>query len=132
MIELDEKGNMKKVRWKDKTLDSRMGGAVMVDGFIYGSGDMNRSWKSLNWETGKQGYNSTAVGNGVVIYADGRLYLYSQRGELAMVPVNPHEFKVTGKARVQLGSGTHWAHPVINKGRLFVRHGNVLMAYKIK
>jgi len=30
-----------------------------------------------------------------------------------------------------LGSEQHWAHPVINKGILYVRHGNVLIAYKI-
>ena len=78
------------------------------------------------------GYNSTSIGPGVVIYADGNLYCYSQRGELAMVPAHPEEFRVTGKTRVEMGSGEHWAHPVINQGRLFVRHGNVLMAYKIR
>ena len=33
---------------------------------------------------------------------------------------------------VTLGTGTHWAHPVINKGVLYIRHGDALMAYKIK
>ena len=97
-----------------------------------GSGDADRSWKSLNWNTGEQGYNTTSVGPGVVIYADGNLYCYSQRGELVMVPAHPKEFKPAGKTRISLGSGQHWAHPVINKGRLYVRHGKVLMAYKIK
>jgi outer membrane protein assembly factor BamB len=132
MIEMDDRGNKKRIRWRDKTLDSKMGGAVLVDGFIYGSGDNNRTWKSLNWETGDQGYNSSLVGPGAVIFADGNLYCYSQRGELAMVPVNPSVFRITGKIRVELGTGPHWAHPVINNGRLFVRHGNSLMAYKIK
>jgi outer membrane protein assembly factor BamB len=72
------------------------------------------------------------VGQGVIISADGKLYLYSQRGELVMVPVNPSEFTITGNTRVTMGSGQHWAHPVINNGRLFVRHGNVLMAYAIR
>ena len=109
-----------------------MGGAVLVNGYLYGSGDSYRSWKSLNWQTGEKGYDSTNVGNGVVIYADGNLYCYSQRGELAMVPANPREFVVTGRTRISLGSGQHWAHPVIHKGHLYIRHGNVLMAYKIK
>jgi hypothetical protein len=42
------------------------------------------------------------------------------------------EFKVLGKAKVTLGSGTHWAHPVINEGKLYIRHGSTLIAYKIK
>jgi outer membrane protein assembly factor BamB len=48
------------------------------------------------------------------------------------VPANPTEFTITGNTRVTMGSGQHWAHPVINNGRLFVRHGNVLMAYAIR
>jgi len=44
----------------------------------------------------------------------------------------PEEFEVRGRGKVTLGSGTHWAHPVIHEGKLYIRHGNVLMAYKIK
>ena len=132
MIEMDENGNKKKVLWKDKSIDSMMGGAVLVDGFIYASGDKDRGWKALDWETGEQQYDSTNVAKGAVIYADGMLYCYSQRGELALVPANPKEFRPASLTKVALGSGQHWAHPVINRGRLFVRHGHVLMAYKIR
>ena len=131
-ISVSENGSKQNVLWKEGTLDSRMGGAVLINGYIYGSGDANRSWKSLNWKTGKQGYQSTEVGNGVIIAADGKLFLYSQRGELAMAAADPENLKITGRTRVTMGSGPHWAHPVINNGRLFVRHGNVLIAYKIK
>jgi hypothetical protein len=132
LFELDSKGNRVRTRWTDKSLDSRMGGAVLVNGYIYGSGDYSRSWKCLDWQSGKQMYESTLIGNGVVISADGLLFCYSQRGELALVPADPGQFKVTGSTRVSLGTGQHWAHPVIHEGRLYVRHGNVLMAYKIK
>lgn len=130
-LELSDDGRVAKKTWVNKSLDSRMGGAVLVDGYIYGSGDSDRPWKCLNWKTGEQTYSSTEIGNGVVLYADGLLFCYSQRGELAIVKAQPDKFKVLGKTRVTIGSGQHWAHPVINKSRLFVRHGNVLMAYKI-
>ncbi len=132
MFELDGRGNMVKIRWTEKTLDNRMGGAVLVNGHIYGSGDYSRSWKCINWETGEQIYESTLIGNGAVISADGLLFCYSQRGELALVPADPGGFKVTGQTRVSLGSGQHWAHPVIHEGLLYVRHGDVLMSYIIK
>ena len=77
-------------------------------------------------------YSSKEIGNGVVIAADGLLYWYSQRGELALVKPESSAFKIVGKTRVSLGSGQHWAHPVINDGKLFVRHGNVLIAYDIR
>lgn len=132
MIEIDEQGNKVKTKWTDKSLDSRMGGVVLLDGYIYGSGDSKRSWKCLDWQTGKQMYESTEIGNGVIISADGLLFLYSQRGELALVPVDPNGFTVSGKTTISMGTGQHWAHPVINEGHLYVRHGDVLMAYKIK
>lgn len=132
MIELDDRGNKIKNRWSEKSMDSRMGGAVLVDGYIYGSGDYSRSWKCLDWQSGKQMYESTSVGNGTVISADGLLFCYSQRGELALVPADPNAFKVSGITRISMGSGQHWAHPVIHEGHLYIRHGDVLMAYKIK
>jgi len=130
-LELTPDGRVAEKAWTNKSLDSRMGGAVLVDGYLYGSGDSDRSWKCLDWNTGKQTYSSTEIGNGVVISADGLLFCYSQRGELAVVKTGPDKFEITGKTRVTMGSGQHWAHPVINNGRLFVRHGDVLMAYDI-
>ncbi|HZK92674.1 MAG TPA: hypothetical protein VFC67_00600 [Prolixibacteraceae bacterium] len=60
------------------------------------------------------------------------LYIYSERGELALVPATPAGFNVASKVKVELGSAQHWAHLVINNSRLFVRHGKSLIAYKIK
>lgn len=57
---------------------------------------------------------------------------YSQRGELFIAPASPDEFKITGKTQITLGSGEHWAHPVLHNGILYLRHGNTLMAYQLK
>ncbi|MCE4563000.1 PQQ-binding-like beta-propeller repeat protein [Maribellus sp. CM-23] len=118
--------------WAKTELDSRMGGIVLLDGYLYGSGDNAREWRCVNWETGEETYAAKDIAKGVVIAADGKLYCYSERGELALVSVNPKEFKMISKTKVDLGSAQHWAHPVINDGRLLVRHGNALIAYKIK
>jgi len=117
--------------WKIKSFDSRMGGAVLIDGYLYGSGDNGRSWQCIDWKTGEQKYSSTEVGKGVTIAANKRLIGYSEKGELFMADANPSGFKVISKTKVTLGSEQHWAHPVISKGVLYVRHGNVLIAYQI-
>ena len=132
MLELSADGSSVKELWKNQKLDSRMGGMVLVDGYLYGSGDMSREWRCVNWKTGEEKYASTDIGKGVVIYADGMLYCYSERGELALVKAAPDRFEVVSTTKVELGSAQHWAHPVINNGRLFVHHGNALIAYKIK
>ena len=131
MLELSSDGNSAKLIWTHKNMDSRMGAAVLVDGYIYGSGD-SRVWSCLDWKTGEEKYTSQEIGHGVVIYADGMLYCYSQRGELALVTPDPTGFKVVSKTKVALGTEQHWAHPVIYDGILYVRHGRALIAYKVK
>ena len=128
---LNEEGTKVKQAWKN-TLDSRMGGAVLVDGNLYASGDNFRDWKSINWETGEDNYASDTIAKGVVIFADKKLFAYSDKGELALINATPDEFALVSKIRVTKGSEQHWAHPVINEGVLYLRHGKAMIAYKIK
>lgn len=131
-LALNKDGSAITKKWFNATMNSRIGGAVLVDGRIYGSGDTNREWQCIDWETGEQLFTSREVGNGAVIYADGMLYCYSERGELALLEPKADRFEVAGKTRVKVGSGQHWAHPVIDDGSLYIRHGNALIAYDIK
>jgi outer membrane protein assembly factor BamB len=117
--------------WDIKSFDSRMGGAILIDGFLYGSGDTGRSWQCIDWKTGEKKYSSTEIGQGATIAANKKLIGYSEKGELFMADADPSGFKVISKTKVTLGTEQHWAHPVINKGILYVRHGNTLIAYKI-
>jgi hypothetical protein len=130
---LNDDGSAITKDWSGKFIDSKIGGAVLVNGFIYGSGDDdNPAWQCIDWKTGVQKYASKELGKGNVIYADGMLYCYSDKGDLALVEANPAGFKVISKIKVTQGSEYHWAHLVINNGILYLRHGNSLIAYKIK
>lgn len=131
-LQLSEDGSSVKLAWKNESMDSRMGGAVLVDGYIYGSGDKNREWKCIDWSTGDNTWTSGAIAKGNVIFADGKLYCYSERGELAMANANPESFDILSKTRVEAGTEQHWAHVMIRNGILYLRHGNALVAYKVK
>jgi outer membrane protein assembly factor BamB len=113
-------------------MDSKMGGAVKLGDYVYGSGEKNRYWYCIDWNTGETRYKSNRIGTGNVIAADGMLYCYSDRGEMALVEATPEGFKPAGQFKITLGTDQHWAHPVIYKGVLYVRHGNTLMAYQIR
>ena len=70
---------------------------------------------------------------GSIIYADGMLYCYDENtGDVALVKASPKDFEIVSSFRITEGSGKHWAHPAISDGRLYIRHGDVLMAYDIK
>lgn len=131
-LDLSDDGSTVSKAWFKKELDSRMGGMVAINGYLYGSGDNAREWRCVNWETGEETYAVKDIAKGVVIAADGMLYCYSERGELALVEANPEAFKIVSQTKVELGTEQHWAHPVINNGRLFIHHGDALIAYKIK
>jgi outer membrane protein assembly factor BamB len=131
-LELSADGSSVTKAWFSDKLDSRIGGMVLVNGFLYGSGDNNREWRCVDWKTGAEKYADKTIGKGVVIYADGMLYCYSEKGELALVEANPSGFKVASQTKVEMGSEQHWSHPVIDNGRLYLRHGNTLIAYKVK
>lgn len=132
MFKLSDDGKSVKLIWSQEELDSQFGAVALVDGYIYGSGHSNRGWHCLDWKTGKVQFTERAIGNkGNIIFSDGMLYCYSERGDMALVKPNPAKFEVVSSFKIEKGSGPHWAHPVIKSGRLYVRHGDALMVYNV-
>lgn len=137
MFEISQDGTSVGQKWNDQTLDCQHGGVVLVDGYLYGSNwyDNTRGdWICLDWDSGKVMYAALWNGyKGSVIYAEGMLYCYDEvTGQVALVKASPRAFEVVSTFAVARGSGRHWAHPAISDGRLYIRHGEALMAYDIK
>ncbi|MDR0710782.1 MAG: PQQ-binding-like beta-propeller repeat protein [Prevotellaceae bacterium] len=131
MLRLTNGGRSVEKVWSEAQLDSRIGAMVKVGDYAYGSGDANRFWFCVDWKTGELKYKANALPIGNVIAADGMLYCYSDRGDMALVKITPDKFDLVSRFPITKGTDQHWAHPVIYKGVLYVRHGDTLMAYKI-
>ena len=136
MLELSEDGKEVSLAYVDSTLDVHHGAVVLVDGYLYGSNwhhNQMGNWVCLEWETGKEMYNTKWENKGSIISAEGLLYCYEEkRGNLALVKADPTEFKLISSFKIPYGKGPHWSHPVIFEGILYIRHGNAIMAYNIK
>ena len=137
MLSLSADGTKVKRLWKDETLDTHHGGVVEVGGSVFGSnwlsGGSKGKWVCLDWKSGKVRYETKWKTKGSIIYADGMLYCYEERGgTVALVKATPKGFQVVNSFAIQHGSNEHWAHPVISGGRLYIRHGDKLAAYDIK
>jgi outer membrane protein assembly factor BamB len=130
-LRLNTAGDAVTEEWFNSDLDNQIGGVVLIDGYIFGSGDRNRRWFSVDWKTGETVYSSRDIDKGTVIWADGRLYCYTERGELALVEPTTVNFIIRGQTDITLGSAQHWAHLVIDNKILYVRRGNALMAFNI-
>ncbi len=136
MFTLSDDGNAITLKWKNDDLDTHHGGVVLVDGNIYGSNWQNNSrgkWASVNWETGETNWENDWNNKGSIITADGMLYLYEEkRGNVALVEPSTDSLKIISSFIIEDGVGPHWAHPAIYDGKLYIRHGDVLMIYEIE
>ncbi len=130
-LDLNEDGSAITKAWSSESLDNQMGGAIIHEGYIYGSGHSNRGWFCLDWETGEEKYKSMEVANGVIIMAADKFIIYSDRGDLVLANPNPEKFDIISRTKVEHGSAQHWAHPIVYNEVLYLRHGNALIAYKI-
>lgn len=132
-IELSEEGRKAEVVWRNKKFRNLLGGIVKIDSCIYGSTAMGKDWQVLSWNTGEMLVQNKELGGGSIIRADGLFYGYTEReGEIALVDANPSKIEILNKFEVPMGTDQHWARLVIHKGMLYVRHGDALMAYRIR
>ena len=133
MLKLSTDGSSISQVWKNSDLDSRMGGIVLLNGKIYGLGDKIKGLHCIDWKTGKEiAYDKMNNKFGNIISADGMLYTYDESGEIALIEPTLTGFKKISSFKVPFGSAQHWAHLVIENGRLYVRHGNSLMVYDLR
>ncbi len=136
MLSLSEDGKSVKQKWVTDDLDVHHGGAVLVDGHLYGTNwinNANGNWVCLDWATGELKYSTKWKTKGSIVSADGMLYCYDEkRGYLALVKASPEAFNVISSFRIRKGKGPHWSHIVIEDKVMYVRHGKALMAFDIK
>ena len=130
-FELAADGKSVREKWVEPKLDVHHGGAVVVDGHVYGAAS-NKTWYALDAATGEVAATIPRLGKGAVVYADGRLYGYVESGKVFLVDPDPADFRAVSSFEITKGSGKHWAHPVVAGGVLYVRHGEVLMAFDVK
>lgn len=131
LLQLSTDGKKAQVIWRNTEITNLMGGVILHKGYIFGSKYRSSQWYCLDWETGEVQYLTDPFRNGVIVFADGLYYCYSEGGEMALVSADKNEFEVISKFDVPLGTMQHWAHPVIDSSRLYIRHGNALMVYDI-
>jgi outer membrane protein assembly factor BamB len=129
-LSLSEDGTRIKEVWRNKGFDCIMGGIVKIGNYLYGSGSARPVLVSINATTGEL-TDSLRIGSGALISADNMLYYYTQKGDMMLLSFNDGKIEKVSSFRIRKGTAEHFSHPVINKGVLYQRHGNVLMAFDL-
>ena len=128
-------GKVKEV-YRGMMLPRMIGGAVLVVDVLYGTSGM--ALVGADFKTGEVKWSERSVAPGAVAYADGRLYLHGENGEMALVEAAPDAYREHGRfmppnppERASPGEKA-WAYPVIADGRLYIRDGDCVWCYDIK
>ena len=129
-LSLSEDGTRIKEVWRNKSFDGYMGGIVKIGNYLYGTGTAKPMLISINATTGEL-TDSLRIGSGALISADKMLYYYTQKGDMMLLSYNEGKIEKVSSFRIKKGTAEHFSHPVINKGVLYQRHGNVLLAFDI-
>jgi outer membrane protein assembly factor BamB len=113
-----------------------IGGVVKAGDFLYGT--TADALLSVEFVSGQIKWKERSIGAASICYADGRLYLHGEDGEVALVEASPEGYHEKGRFTPS-GEPPHsnpmekaWAYPVVANGRLYIRdHGN-LWCYDVK
>jgi outer membrane protein assembly factor BamB len=104
--------------------------SVLVGDHVYGfSGSI---LTALRFADGSVAWRDRSVGKGSVIYADQRLYLYSENGVVGLAEASPAGYREHGRFRIESGSLPTWSHPIITAGKLILRDQDIVYAYDVK
>jgi outer membrane protein assembly factor BamB len=135
-IKINADGSDPTLIWKNPEINPHVGGMVLIGNYIYSSTHDTNSkgrWICVDWTTGKTMWVTDWKNKGSVISAEGLLYLYEEKdGNIALVRPNSEKLDIISSFQITKGDGPNWAHPVIDKGRLFVRHGDYMAVFSIK
>jgi len=117
----------------DKGLPTAIGGAVLLDGFLYGTN--GQALICAEFASGKVQWQDRCIGTGAVCYADGCLYIHGENGDVALVAAKPDAYQELGRFtppdQPDRGRSKAWAYPVVSGGRLFVRDLGTLWCYEV-
>ncbi|MFA6400189.1 MAG: PQQ-binding-like beta-propeller repeat protein [Salinivirgaceae bacterium] len=116
--------------WSNAAIKNNFNGFVKMGGYLF-STDRSKKLKCIDANKGTV-TDSLQIVKGSLIAADSMLYCYSDNGEISLINLTGTKMEITGKMKCNLGSNEHFAHPVINNGVIYIRHGKALMAYNIK
>lgn len=105
--------------WNNKNMRNHFASSVLWQGHLYGV-DENQL-RCVVFETGEVKWTDKVSGKGSLIFADGKIILLTERGELLVANPSPEGFKPL--ARAQVIGGKCWSAPTLANGKIYVRTG---------
>jgi outer membrane protein assembly factor BamB len=119
----------------ERDAPNTLGGQVLLDGVLYGTN--SAGLVAADFLTGKLKWK-TEDGPGAVLYAEGRLYVHGENGEVLLAEATAEEYREKGRftpanpPKHERNREVAWAYPALANGRLYVRDLNVIWCYDVR
>jgi outer membrane protein assembly factor BamB len=130
-LKADGAGVTAKEIYYDRAVTPGIGGAVLLDGYVYGT--TSQALFCADFATGKVKWKERSVGAASLCAADGLLFVRGHgTGEVALVEASPEAYKEKGRLKQPDRSRVQaWSHPVVANGGLYLRDQGVLLCYEV-
>jgi outer membrane protein assembly factor BamB len=122
--------------YMERGLPNSMGGAVLIDGDLYGTSQ--QGLVCADFKSGEVKWQDASIGQASLSFADGRLFLHGYNNEVALVEATPDGYREAGRftlpdppehTRGRMEGA--WAYPVVAGGRLVIRDKDTMWCYDV-
>ena len=119
-----------KETYANKSIANHHGGCIRVGDYVYGSS--GGTLACLELKTGKEMWRQRSAGKGSILIIDGKIILRAEGGPIALVELNPKEYREISKFnQPDRSKARAWSHPVVSNGTLFIKDQDMLLAYNV-
>lgn len=137
LVEIAE-DNTATVVYDNKTMKNHHGGALLLEGRVYGHSD-GVGWVCQDFASGELVWRErSALGKGAIAHADGRFYcLGEDDGQVVLIAATPEGWQEHGRftldpqTKIRSDKGKVWTHPVIANGKLYLRDQDHVYCYDV-
>jgi outer membrane protein assembly factor BamB len=129
-LELSLDGKSVKEIWTNPQVKNNLGGFVVADNKLFVTSE-NRNLNMLDLVTGEV-VEKIKAPYGCLILAGNKFICYGNNGDVSLFNYTNGKLIPGGTFKITKGSKEHFSHPVISNGVLYIRHGEALMAFKIR
>ena len=114
--------------WSSNRLRLHFGNAIRIDDLIFGtSGDFGPAFFiAVDVNTGEEAWRERTFGRSQMVYADGKLVIVDEGGDVAIASAGSHGLKV--HARAELLTENAWTAPTLVGTHLYVRDRKSIVA----
>ena len=133
LLEMSPSGNGISAREVYFTNDMRNhhASSVLVGDHLYGFSSAILT--AMRFDNGQLAWRDRSVGKGSLVFADERLYLFSENGVVGLAEANPTVYREHGRFSLPRASSLPtWSHPIVSNGRLYLRDQDAIYAYDVR